>query len=226
MSKLKKKDPTASKQPEGGSVKSKNIVISVASILVVVLAACGGAPATSEPTPDIAAVRTSAASTVEAKFTLTAAAFTPTLQPAPADTATPEPTATDTEEPVAVITNAEGTPVELCDSLGYELATVDVNVPDNTIMSPGQDFIKTWLVKNTGACPWGAGYVLVYAGYADKMSGQFIAMNEVIQPGQEVEVSVQFKAPDKAGEYLSAWTMQNPQGVSFPEIVFVKIIVQ
>jgi hypothetical protein len=58
------------------------------------------------------------------------------------------------------------------------------------------------------------------------MSGQFIAMAEVVQPGQEVEVSVQFKAPDKAGEYLSAWTMQNPQGVEFPEIVFVKIIVQ
>jgi hypothetical protein len=58
------------------------------------------------------------------------------------------------------------------------------------------------------------------------MSGQFDAFDEVIQPGQEVEVSVQFKAPDAAGEYLSAWTMQNPQGITFPEVVFVKIIVQ
>jgi hypothetical protein len=116
--------------------------------------------------------------------------------------------------------------VELCDSLGYDVATVDVTVPDNTIMTPGQDFIKTWRVKNNGACPWGAGYVLTYAGYTDEMDGQFIAFTEVIQPGQEVELSVQFKAPDAAGEYLSAWTMQNPQGVEFPEIVFVKIIVQ
>jgi hypothetical protein len=58
------------------------------------------------------------------------------------------------------------------------------------------------------------------------MSGQFIALEEVIQPGQEVELSVQFRAPAQAGEYLSAWTMQNPQGVSFPEIIFAKIIVQ
>ena len=58
------------------------------------------------------------------------------------------------------------------------------------------------------------------------MSGQFIAFTEVIQPGQEVEVSVQFKAPDKAGEYLSAWQMKNPAGVTFPEIIFVKIVVQ
>lgn len=191
----------------------------------LLLAACGTSTAT-EPTPDVAAVRTSAASTVEAKYTLTAAAFTPTSIPPPTETPEPEATATETEEPVSVITNEEGTPVELCDSLGYDILTVDVTVPDNTIMSPGQDFIKTWLVKNTGVCPWGAGYVLTYAGYTDKMSGQFIAMTEVIQPGEEVEVSVQFKAPDQADEYLSAWSMQNPQGVTFPEVIFVKIIVQ
>ena len=191
----------------------------------LLLTACGPS-ATQEPTPDVAAVRTSAASTVEAKFTLTAAAFTPTPLPPATETPEPEATATETEVSAVVITNAEGTPVELCDSLGYDILTVDVNVPDNTIMSPGQDFIKTWRVKNTGSCPWGAGYVLAYAGYTNQMSGQFIAMTEVIQPGQEVEVSVQFKAPDATGEYLSAWTMRNPQGITFPEVIFVKIIVQ
>jgi hypothetical protein len=192
----------------------------------LLLSACGGTATPEQATPDVAAVRTSAASTVEAKYTLTAAAFTPTPLPPATETPAPEATVTETEVSAAVITNEDGTPVELCDSLGYNLLNVDVNVPDNTVMSPGQDFIKTWLVKNTGACPWGAGYVLTYAGYSDDMSGQFIALDEVIQPGQEVEVSVQFKAPAEAGEYLSAWTMQNPQGVAFPEIVFVKIIVQ
>ena len=191
----------------------------------LLLAACGPSD-TGEPTPDVAAIRTSAASTVEAKYTLTSAAFTPTLQPSPTETSESDATATVTEPTGEVVTNAEGTPVELCDSLGYDLTTIDVNVPDNTVMSPGQDFIKTWRVQNTGACPWGAGYVLTYAGYSDRMSGQFIAMEEVVQPGQEVELSVQFKAPAQAGEYLSAWTMQNPQGVTFPEVIFVKIIVQ
>jgi hypothetical protein len=167
----------------------------------ILLAACAPSE-TTEPTPDVAAVRTSAASTVEAKFTLTAAAFTPTPSES-TDTPEPEATATETEASAAVITNDEGTPVELCDSLGYDIPTVDVNVPDNTIMSPGQDFRKTWLVTNNGTCPWGAGYVLAYAGYSNQMSGQFIALDEVIQPGQEVEVSVQFEAPTEAGEYLS-----------------------
>ncbi len=193
----------------------------------LLLSACGGSAAPTEPPVDVAAVRTSAASTVEARFTLTAAAFTPTPPPPTeteaAATDEPEATPTATSPVIAVVTNAEGTQVELCDNLIY---VADVTVPDGTIMSPGQDFVKTWRVRNTGACPWGAGYVLAYAGYTIPMSGQFIAMTEVIQPGQEVEVSVQFTAPSQAGEYLSAWTMRNPQGVTFPQVVFVKIIVQ
>ncbi|HXF86575.1 MAG TPA: NBR1-Ig-like domain-containing protein [Anaerolineales bacterium] len=194
--------------------------------LAALIAACGPSVATPiEPTPDIAAIRTSAARTVIAQFTLTAAAFTPTPPPIE-ETPAPSETATATVPPVAQITDTAGTSIALCDYLDFDPLTIDVNVPDGTIMSPGQDFIKTWRVKNAGICPWGAGYVLTYAGYSDRMSGQFIALTEVVQPGQEVELSVQFKAPSQPGEYLSAWQMRNPAGVTFPKIIFVKIIVQ
>jgi len=204
-------------------VKLKPIVTVI--FISMLIAACGPSPASEEPTPDIAAVRTSAASTVVSQFTLTAAAFTPTVS-LPTETSAPLQTATATTQPLAQVTNASGTTVALCDLLSIEPATVDVNIPDNTVMTPGQDFIKTWKVKNNGSCPWGAGYKLVYAGYANPMSGQFQPLTEVVQPGQEVEVSVQFQAPDEAGEYLSAWQMSNPAGVTFPKIIFVKIIVQ
>ena len=197
-------------------------------LLALFITACGGSTQTSqEPTPDVAAVRTSAAGTVVSQFTLTAAAFTP-VPSLPTDTSAPEvsTSATASQPPLAQITNAQGTTVALCDILSYDVSTVDVNIPDNTIMTPGQDFIKTWKVKNNGSCPWGAGYVLAYANYDDQMSGQFIAFTEVIQPGQEVEVSVQFKAPTQADTYVSAWSMRNPAGVFFPETIFVKIIVQ
>lgn len=195
--------------------------------IAMVIAACGPSPASTEtePTPDVAAVRTSAASTVISEFTLTAAAFTPTAS-LPTETPAPEGTETATSQPFAQVTDASGTTIAICDSLSIDPATVDVNVPDNTTMSPGQDFIKTWRVKNNGSCSWGAGYELVYAGYSNQMSGQFQPLSEVVQPGQEVELSVQFRAPDEAGEYLSAWQMSNPAGVTFPEIIFVKIIVQ
>ena len=210
-------------------MKLKLTVITLIGALLIV--ACGPSAAPQEPTPDIALVRTSAASTVISQFTLTAAAFTPTTS-IPTNTSAPEATApaaataTATGAVIAQVTNLSGTPEALCDSLSYDVATVDVNVPDNTVLAPGQDFIKTWKVRNNGSCEWGAGYVLAYAGYTDQMSGQFVALTDVVLPGEEVDVSVQFKAPAQAGTYVSAWSMRNPAGAFFPEIIFVKIIVQ
>jgi hypothetical protein len=202
-------------------MKLKLIVAAVLSTMLV--AACGSANTPPEqPTPDVNAARTSAVSTVLSEFTLTAAAFTPTPS-LPTETPVPQATSTVTVAPVAQVTNAAGTTVALCDSLEY---VADVNVPDGTTMSPGQDFVKTWRVKNTGSCTWDSGYKLVYAEYANKMSGQWQPLTQVVQPGQEVEVSVQFKAPAQTGEYVSAWQMANPKGITFPEAIYVKILVQ
>jgi hypothetical protein len=205
----------------GGFVKQISLVLIV--FITILIGACGSPTVPEpEPTPDVAVVRTSAASTVISQFTLTAAAFTPTPS-LPIETSAPGATSTATLLPVAQVTNAEGTTFVLCDSIEY---VADVNIEDGTIMTPGQDFVKTWRVKNTGSCPWGADYELVYADYAVEMDGQFQPLTTVVQPGDEVELSVQFKAPDQVGEYLSAWQMTNPGGFPFPEAVFVKIIVQ
>jgi hypothetical protein len=209
----------------------------IATLVAILIAGCGSAnPPSQEPTPDVAAIRTSAASTVVSQFTLTAAAFTPTPQSEPTETSATAPegatagvtagvtgTATTTGQPLAQVTNAQGTNFALCDNLEF---VADVTIPDDTTMSPGQDFLKTWRVKNAGSCPWGDGYELVYADYANEMSGQPQAITQVVQPGQEVEVSIQFTAPDAIGEYLSAWQMENPAGVTFPEAIYVRIIVQ
>jgi len=201
----------------------------ITSLIAILLVACGPSATPSEPTPDVAAVRTSAASTVVSQFTLTAAAFTVTPAP-PTETQAPEATATETTLPVAQVTNAEGTVVTLCDKYSWDVATVDVNVPDNTTMSQGQEFVKTWKIKNIGSCTWGAGYTMVYSYGDDKMSGQPQAFGAAIEPGQEVDVSVQFKAPDLPGTYTSYWTLQNPKGIAFQgndgKVLYVQIIVQ
>ena len=197
-----------------------------AVIATLILVAC--APATPiVPTPDVLAVRTSAAYTVVAEFTLTAAAFTPTPLP-PTETATPEqpPTETATEVLTTDPTQAAlGTPASLCDNYAY---VADVTIADGTSMTPGQDFVKTWKIKNTGDCTWGDGYGLIYS-YGEKMSGEAVPFGTVVAPGQEIDVSVNFKAPDKIGEYVSSWQMANPQGLSFgskENILFVKIVVK
>lgn len=194
-------------------------------LLALLLAAC--APATPiEPTPDVNAIRTSAAFTVIAEFTLTAAAFTPTSAP-PTDTPTPElPTETATlafsTDPTQI---ALGTPGILCDDFSFDNATIDVTIPDDTPMAPGQDFVKTWKIKNSGPCTWGEGYRLVFS-YGERMSGQFIPLSVPVLSGEEVEVSINFKAPTGIGAYTSAWQMVNPNGVTFGKAIFVKIVVR
>ena len=212
-------------------MKQKYLVSLICCSLL--LSACGNSTAP-EPTPDVAAVRTSAASTVVSQFTLTAAAFTPTSQPpAPveteAPTLAPEATETATEPVVAEVTNAEGTTIALCDKYSWDIATVDVNIPDNTPMSPGQDFVKTWKIKNVGACTWGEGYKMIYS-YGEKMSGVPQALTAAIAPNEEVEVSVAFTAPNLPGTYTSYWTLQNPKGIAFQgndsKVLYVQIVVQ
>ncbi|MBN1303035.1 MAG: hypothetical protein JXA13_01265 [Anaerolineales bacterium] len=200
---------------------NRTSLLFVIVIGILLLSACslGAPPAEAAPTPDLAALRTEVAMTVVAEIAALAPpptatlAFTPTLEGSltpgivveatspPADTATPGP----------------------CDD---SLFIADVNVYDLTVIQPGQDFIKTWRIKNIGACTWGAGYVVAYADYAYKMDGQAAAIDQVVEQGEEIEVSVQFKAPTESGEYLSAWRMVNPAGTPFGETFFVKIIVE
>ena len=210
----------------------------LASFLAValLLAACTAAqPAAA--TPDTAFIQTSAASTVIANFTLTAAAptFTPlpalaTTAPAPLETATQAPAASPAIATPTLLPGGVTATPGLCDYYSWQPGTVDVNIPDGTQMTPGQQFVKTWKIKNAGICTWGAGYQVVYAGYTDMMSGVPQPINGVIGPGQEVEISVQFKAPAKAGEYVSAWTLQNAAGIKFfglgAKPLYVKIVVK
>lgn len=208
-------------------------LFTIVLFITLLIAACGPSATPGEPTPDVAAVRTSAASTVVSQFTLTAAAFTPTTA-ADTDTPAPEVTATETTLPAAAVTNEEGTTVALCDKYAWDPETVDVNVPDNTVVSPGQEFIKTWKIKNIGTCTWGEGYELVFSYSSvpndDVLNGVAQPLTAAIGPQQEVEVSVQFTAPDLPGTYFSVWTMENSAGIAFSgndnKALYVQVVVQ
>jgi hypothetical protein len=192
-------------------------------LLLVFLMACGRAP-TPLPTPtvDAAQLYLSAIQTVVAGVTMTAAAFSPT--PEPTATLTPLPSPTPTVGTPVIPIEFSPTPVP-CNAMTFDPATVDVNYPDGTIVTPGQEFTKTWRIKNVGSCTWGTGYGLVYAGYADRMNGVPQPLPKAVLPNEEVLVSVLFRAPTKAGEYLSAWRMSAPIGGAFGKPLFVKIVV-
>jgi hypothetical protein len=194
--------------------------ISLIILLALLFAAC--APkATPMPTPDIGAIQTAAAQTVIAEISATAAAAASLTPLASPTSAAPTVTMTMTVAPLTT-PGITGTPLGLCDDAVW---VADVTVPDGTVITPGSEFLKTWKVRNTGACTWGAGYAVVYA-YGEKMNGTPAAISVPVTPNQEVEVSVQFKAPTKVGEYASTWRMVNALGSAFGQFFYVKIIVR
>ena len=209
----------------------KPMHITLIALLALLVSACGSQE-TPMPTPDIGAIQTAAAQTVIADILATQsaeAALTPLASPTAESTEPPveeTPTATVTLTLGPLLTpGAVGTPLGLCDDATYNPLTVDVTVADGSVMTPGQEFLKTWKIKNSGACTWGAGYTVVFA-YGEKMGGTPATISIPVTPNQEVEVSVQFKAPTKAGEYVSTWRMANASGSAFGQFFYVKIIVR
>ena len=201
-------------------------------LLGFILSACGS-PAPAQATPDINTIHTAAALTVIAEFTQTALAAPPT--PFPTDTQAATPTsgtpAPTSETPAAIATATVGIPLEAsptpitCDDASFDPTTVDVSVPDGTEMTPGQDFVKTWRIKNTGTCTWGSGYSVIFS-FGDKMSGVAEPLTAAVTPNEEVEVSVRFKAPQEAGQYSSTWRMANANNSPFGETFYVLIVVR
>lgn len=206
-------------------MKTKLPIIALVSILI--LAAC--APATPiEPTPDVLAIRTSAAYTVVAEITLTAAVFTPT-QSLPTETPIPElPTATSTPGLTNDPTQAAlGTPAALCDDYSFDLATLDVTIPDGAPVTAGQEFIKTWKIKNTGICTWDEDYQVIFSYSSPPnidMDGQPVPLANLVGPGEEAEVSVSLIAPTTPGTYTGYWQMVNSAGIPFGKKDFTLIV--
>jgi len=181
----------------------------------LILNACGNG--SSEPTPTINpdAVRTEAVATFAAGLTQTAAAL-------PANTPTNTPTDTPTLTPSRTNTplTSGGSSAGSCYNL---LGVRDVTIPDNTPMTPGEDFTKTWLVRNNGSCTWEIGFKFAFVG-GDAMGGSTLVLDEAVKPGEEVELSVDMEAPAGSGAVRGNWRMSTANGTYFGDEQFVIIV--
>jgi len=118
-----------------------------------------------------------------------------------------------------------GFPQDAKDKLVARFAK-DVTVEDGTQIPPNTSFVKTWRIRNEGIA-WPAGCLLRFVGkHSDDMGGpEFVAVEGVIAPEQEVEISVPLVAPNKPGRYTGYWKMSTPDGRKFGQRVWVSIVV-
>jgi hypothetical protein len=204
-------------------MQTKRLVIMLTSLAALVLSACGGSSADATPTLSVEQIQTLAVMTYQAQLTQTALAQ-PTFTPAP--TNTPIVLATDTapstsSEVLATSTlSASGAGSASCYALSY---VKDVTIPDDTVMTPGKSFTKTWLVSNTGTCAWEPGFIFnVVSG--DPLGGVAVTLNQTVQPGNQFEFSVPMVAPtNQSGELKSTWRLSDANGNFFGDGVYVLI---
>lgn len=227
-------------------IKSTFVLLFMTSL---VLAACN-AGATPAPTIDINAINTAALSTalaqVSSQQTQTALAA-PSPTPLPTNTPPPQPTAalpttgplptgnagalptlsfniTPNTTGLTPLAGAPAAPVaSVCNSLTY---VSDVNYPDGTVFDGGEDFKKTWQVRNSGTCTWDEGYTFVFVDGDEGMDPYDVKIRDSVSPGQTVELSVDLTAPLAFGTYNGTWQMQSDAGELFGDQVTVNFKVK
>jgi hypothetical protein len=197
-----------------------------------------------EPTPDVGAIFTAAAETVQAQFaidlTQTALAAPPPASATPLPlppTATPIPTfAVDGSNnapattPIATLgagtqstfpnlasptpLAALATEAEQCNNSAF---ISDVTYPDGTEVKADTRILKVWQIKNTGTCTWDDGYRLVqYSG--DNMNAskwEIIYKKQFVDPGEVVNIEVELTVPSTSGEHGGCWRMQGDNDYYF-----------
>jgi hypothetical protein len=63
-----------------------------------------------------------------------------------------------------------------------------------TLCFPGEGFVKTWRLKNL-ACTWTTSYALVFVDGDQMGATSPTTLPAEVKPGQEADLSVQFKSP-------------------------------
>ena len=100
---------------------------------------------------------------------------------------------------------------------------VSETIPDDTPFITGETFTKTWRLKNVGTCTWNTNYKLVFFS-GDKMNGPTEKnLTQSVAPGEQVDFSVDLKAPASAGTYEAVWKVKDDTGAFFVNYITVKI---
>ena len=151
---------------------------------------------------------TAAAQTVEALLSATPGLFINTSTPLPAVS----PTGTNTPPPINTNTPAASATTN-CNLAQF---VTDITIPDGTIMTPNQAFVKKWRIKNIGSCVWN-GYSMVFDS-GDSMGGPASKPIAVVNPGQEIDLEVNLTAPAAAGSYKGFWRIVTSGNVLVPVV--------
>ena len=181
-------------------------------LLTLILSACY-MPLYSTPVPENLA-GTLAAQTLQAMMTQVASATTPAAGPSIV-TATPQalqPSSTPAPTNTSVVLPSSTSVPIPCDAAAF---VDDVSIPDGTLMTSNQRFVKTWRLKNTGSCTWTQSYGITFVDGSSMGAAAVITLSSTVAPNQTIDISIDLTAPVQPGNYRGNWKLRNPAGNVF-----------
>ncbi len=208
-------------------MKNRKIALFIwIGVTLLLISACNFFAAASTPQPGSQAAYTQAAQTMSALYTQQAynslAATLTSIASGGSTAATPTPT-----QPVAVPPSATPTATTVPPTPRPPTATPipipcnqaqflkDVTIPDDSILTPGEDFTKVWRLKNIGSCTWDEDYSLVFVSGDRMQASRSVPLKDTVRPGDKIDVYVDFVAPSQSGRYRSLWMLSNASGKEF-----------
>lgn len=202
----------------------KRTLIAIFMIGTLILTACGGSDADLTPTADLNAIQTQAVQTFSVAATQTALAAPPTLFPTLTASPTIETFSTAQTLPPANTLPAVSQPTSA--TACYNMTFVsDVTIPDNTPVTPGQTFTKTWKVINNGSCAWEAGFKFAFTS-GEQMGGVTYTLPTAVAVNATIDLSIAMTAPtNRTGALRGNWRMQTAGGQFFGNEVYVIVVV-
>jgi len=107
-----------------------------------------------------------------------------------------------------------------------DLTLDDKNMTAPAVLQPGQQFSKSWRLRNAGTCAWSPDYALTFrSGNTPeaRMGGSDIKIGKSVAPGQTVDLIANLVAPRAPGVHQGFWQMANAAGRPFGERVWAGI---
>ena len=176
---------------------------------------------------------------------------TPTGTATPIPSATPSATPTETPTPTYEIIEYSSPTFEYLSTAEMPLSAKDqfknvsdISVPDDALLEPGQLFIKSWRMTNSGDSVWTEDTKLMMEASYDMdmpevVKAIFLKPNDWIDftpggwgtrifnvsPGTETDLAVILRAPDVPGTYQIHFRLVNPAGEIIPTQMWMRFAV-
>lgn len=115
------------------------------------------------------------------------------------------------EETSPVVDNK---PVNSCD-VAQAGKPIDITIPDDSQLYPGEFFSKTWRLINIGSCSWTQNYAVVWFSGDNLGLVPVQSFSKEVPSGSFVDITVDMIAPLTPGTYQSNWKLRNHLGNLF-----------